>query len=64
MIWYWYLSGMATVILLLSMLANIGFAHGWLRYEKPSHKSRSYETPRMTLYDWADDSGPIARKDL
>jgi len=63
MMWYWYLTGMATVILMLSMLANVGFAQGWLRYQRTPTKRTTYDIPSLTLYDWADDSGPIARKD-
>lgn len=53
MIWYWYLTGAATVITCLSMLANVGFASGWLRYERVRNGRQS----ALKIYDQdLDDS--------
>lgn len=62
MSWYWYFTGMFTVIFFLSFLANIGFAQGWLRYERPASRKKEYDQIKMAVYDWSqDNSGPISR---
>ena len=32
MMWYWYFTGMVTVLFLQSILLNIGLAKGWVRF--------------------------------
>ena len=32
--WYWYFTGMATVLFALSVLLNIGLATGYVKYQR------------------------------
>lgn len=59
---YWYFTGMGTVILFLSIIANIGFAQGWLRYERTNPNNKSKEPSRKVIYNWADHTGPNQRE--
>lgn len=55
MMWYWYFTGMATVLFLQSILLNVGLARGWVRF-----MGRSSKTPAIRLYD-QDNSGSYKR---
>jgi hypothetical protein len=44
--WYWYLTGVSTVIFLQSVLLNIGLAKGWVEYH-----GRKNSKPRVHIYD-------------
>jgi hypothetical protein len=55
MMWYWYFTGMATVLFLQSILLNIGLAKGWVRFV-----GRRPEFTAVRLYD-QDNSGSYKR---
>lgn len=55
MMWYWYFTGMATVLFLQSILLNIGLAKGWVRFV-----GRRPEFTAVHLYD-QDNSGSYKR---
>jgi len=46
MMWYWYFTGMVTVLFLQSILLNVGLAKGWVRFV-----GRSSKAPVTRLYD-------------
>jgi hypothetical protein len=54
--WYWYLSGITTTILIQSLLLNVGLARGWVKI-----LNRQPQSPKIELYNWEDNSGPISR---
>jgi hypothetical protein len=54
--WYWYLSGITTTILIQSLLLNVGLARGWVKI-----LNRRPQSPKAELYNWEDHSGPISR---
>jgi hypothetical protein len=56
MMWYWYLSGVTTTILIQSLLLNLGLANGWVKI-----LNRRPQPPKVELYNWEDNSGPISR---
>lgn len=43
--WYWYFTGIATVLFLQSVILNIGLATGWIKYQGRNSKTKLY------LYD-------------
>jgi hypothetical protein len=55
MMWYWYFTGMATVLFLQSILLNIGLVRGWVRFTG----KKEYSKPTR-LYD-QDNSGSYKR---
>lgn len=55
MMWYWYFTGMATVLFLQSILLNIGLAKGWVRFV-----GRRPKFTAVRLYD-QDNSGSYKR---
>jgi hypothetical protein len=55
MMWYWYFTGMVTVLFLQSILLNIGLAKGWVRFV-----GRKPEFTTVRLYD-QDNSGSYKR---
>ena len=55
MMWYWYFTGITTVLFLQSILLNVGLAKGWIQYT-----GRRSKTPAIRLYD-QDDSGSYKR---
>ena len=54
--WYWYLSGITTTILIQSLLLNVGLARGWVKI-----LNRRPQSPKVKLYNWEDNSEPISR---
>jgi hypothetical protein len=54
--WYWYISGWISALLLISGLINIGFVFGFITYTK-SKKSSQYTNADKALYDWAKQEG-------
>jgi hypothetical protein len=52
--WYWYFSGIVTVLFLQSILLNVGLATGFIKWRKPE-----YPAP-VRIYD-QDASGEIRR---
>jgi hypothetical protein len=44
--WFWYLSGISSVIFLQSILLNIGLTKGWIKYE-----SKTYTKAKLFIYD-------------
>lgn len=54
--WYWYISGIVTVLFVQSVLLNVGQALGWVKF-----LNRKPQKQATKLYNWADDSGPISR---
>ena len=54
--WYWYLSGITTTILVQSLLLNVGLTRGWVKI-----LNRRPQSPKIELYNWEDNSGPISR---
>lgn len=52
--WYWYFSGMFTILFAQSILLNIGLARGWVKFHK-----RTKPVVRR-IYD-QDDSGSYKR---
>jgi hypothetical protein len=59
--WYWYLSGVISTLLLVSSLINIGLITGWIHYQRrrPERHLTSVQSPK--LYNQDDPSGPISR---
>jgi hypothetical protein len=57
--WYWYISGVISTLLIISALLNFGLVTGWVQWIKPESKVKI--KPKSNLYDWADDSGPISK---
>lgn len=55
MMWYWYFTGMVTVLFVQSILLNIGLARGWVRFI-----GRGPKKPVVRLYD-QDNSGSYKR---
>lgn len=55
MMWYWYFTGIVTVLFLQSILLNIGLAKGWVRFV-----GRKPEFTTVRLYD-QDNSGSYKR---
>jgi hypothetical protein len=55
MMWYWYFTGMVTVLFLQSILLNIGLVRGWVRFTG----KKEYPQPTR-LYD-QDNSGSYKR---
>lgn len=49
--WYWYLTGISTVIFVQSVLLNIGLAKGWIEYH-----GRKNSKPRVHIYDQDKDN--------
>ena len=51
MMWYWYFTGMGTILFFQSILLNIGLAKGWVRFVgyKPQ-----ITTPRLYDQDNSD----------
>lgn len=55
MVWYWYFTGMATVLFALSVLLNIGLATGYIKYHRRNSPKRI-----VRIYD-QDNSGEYKR---
>ena len=51
MMWYWYFTGMGTILFFQSILLNIGLAKGWVRFV--GYKPR-ITTPRLYDQDNSD----------
>lgn len=57
MMWYWYLTGMVTGWLFVSIAFNVAVVNGWIQIV------RRPQTTITKLYDYEEDnSGPIRRK--
>jgi hypothetical protein len=55
MAWFWYLQGFEACLFGLSVLLNIGFATGFVKYNRRKTPLRS-----VNLYD-QDNSNPLKR---
>jgi len=53
--WYWYFTGMCTVLFALSLLFNVGLATGYIKYHR-QHKPKRI----VHIYD-QDNSGSHKR---
>lgn len=55
--WYWYLTGLITAVIFISLLINLALISG---FAKVTLKNSSKEKIHI-VYNWQDDSGPISR---
>ena len=55
--WYWYFTGIFTVLFVQSILFNIAQAKGWVKLLPP----KQGQVKENKLYNWEDFSGPISR---
>jgi hypothetical protein len=60
--WYWYLSGLISALLIVSSLINIGLITGYIHYHRRRPDRHLYSVQRPKLYNQDDPSGPIHRK--
>lgn len=59
--WYWYISGVISTLLIVSSLLNLGLMTGFVHYHRrrPERHLRAVQKPK--LYNQEDPSGPIHR---
>jgi hypothetical protein len=50
--WYWYLTGISTVIFIQSVFLNIGLAKGWVKYH-----GKTNSKPKLHIYDQDNSQG-------
>lgn len=53
--WYWYFTGISTVLFIQSVFLNIGLAKGWVKYY-----GKTNSKPKLHIYD-QDNSGKYNR---
>jgi hypothetical protein len=55
--WYWYITGLITSIVLISVIINLALISGYAKVTL----SKPVKEKIHIVYDWQDDSGPISR---